>query len=157
MFRSLAIALVAACALLGAPQLDAQVLPPVVPGFANVPQTPGTLLSPLMAPNQGRTSILAYHNGILYSVPESPDSLAGSDLQVRSWSLTDPSSPQETAQLGIARQPINAHGYYQRNADLVLGDTFNGLSWTFRAGAPGVNQRMAFPGFQCAGERGCLF
>ncbi|MCP5477123.1 MAG: Ig-like domain-containing protein [Rhodanobacteraceae bacterium] len=157
MFRSLAIALVAACALLGAPQLDAQVLPPVVPGFANVPQTPGTLLSPLMAPNQGRTSILAYHNGILYSVPESPDSLAGSDLQVRSWSLTDPSSPQETAQLGITRQPINAHGYYQRNADLVLGDTFNGLSWTFRAGAPGVNQRMAFPGFQCAGERGCLF
>jgi DNA-binding beta-propeller fold protein YncE/cytochrome c peroxidase len=138
-------------------EVAAQTVPPVVPGFANVPQMPGTLLSPLMAPTQGRTSILAYHNGILYSVPESPDSLGGSDLQVRSWSLANPALPLELAQLGVTRQPINAHGYYKRNADLVLGDTFNGLSWTFRAGAPGVNQRMAFPGFQCAGERGCLF
>lgn len=143
-------------ALAGAPRLAAQALPPVVPGFPNVAQTPGTLLSPLMAPGQGRTSILAYHNGILYSVPESPDSLPGSDLQVRSWSLANPAQPQELAQLGITRQPINAHGYYQRNDDLVLGDTFNGLSWTFRALAPGINQRMAFPGFQCAGERGCV-
>jgi len=46
-------------------------------GFPNVPQTPGTLLAGLLAPNQGRTAILAYHNGILFSVPEVPSSEPG--------------------------------------------------------------------------------
>jgi len=39
-------------------------------GFPNVPQTPGTLLSGLNAPQQGRTAIIAYHNGILFTLPE---------------------------------------------------------------------------------------
>ena len=79
-------------------------------GFPNVPQTPGTLLAGLIAPNQGRTAILAFHNGILFSVPEAPSSEPGSDLQVRSWDLADPLHPAQLATWGITPMPINAHG-----------------------------------------------
>ena len=44
-------------------------VPTVTPGFPNVAQTPGAILSGLNAPEQGRTAVLAYHNGILYTVP----------------------------------------------------------------------------------------
>ncbi|HRQ65023.1 MAG TPA: Ig-like domain-containing protein, partial [Xanthomonadaceae bacterium] len=138
----------------------AHALPPVVPGFANVAQTAGDLLAGLVAPNQGRTALFAYHNGLLYSIPESPGSLGGSDLQVRSWTLLDPAAPVEVETLGVTRNPVNAHGYFALGADLVLGDGH----WTFRASAvPGVNQRINFPGMDanpalvCAGDRGCLF
>src|SRR6185436_6042276 len=47
-------------ALVGAAGLSmAQIGPPVVPGFPNVPQVAGTLLSGLNAPQQGRTAIVA--------------------------------------------------------------------------------------------------
>jgi DNA-binding beta-propeller fold protein YncE len=151
-------ALVAATGLLLASTAEA--LPPVVPGFANVPQTAGSLLAGIVAPMQGRTSIFAYHNGLLYSIPESPGSLGGSDQQVRTWSLLDPSNPMQLGTLGVTRNPINAHGFFFRGADLIIGDGH----WTFRASAtPGVNLRMDFPGMdanpalQCAGDRGCLF
>jgi len=32
-------------------------------GFPNVPQTPGTLLTPLLEHMQGRTAIIEWHNG----------------------------------------------------------------------------------------------
>jgi hypothetical protein len=49
--------LLALCAS-AATSLPGQV-PSVQPGFPNVAQTPGDLLSGLNAPNQGRTAILA--------------------------------------------------------------------------------------------------
>ena len=62
-------------------------------GFPNVPQTPGTLLSGLNAPQQGRTAIIAYHNGILFTVPEVPSSQPGADFQVRTWNIANPAAP----------------------------------------------------------------
>ena len=69
-------------------------------GFPNVPQTPGAILSGLNAPQQGRTAILAYHNGLLYTVPEEPSSQPGADFQVRTWDLSDPSNPVIMENLG---------------------------------------------------------
>ena len=128
-------------------------------GFPNVPQTPGTLLAGLIAPNQGRTAILAFHNGILFSVPEAPSSEPGSDLQVRSWDLADPLHPAQLATWGITPMPINAHGYLQSGDYLVLGANWPPEApWSFRAGAaPGSLTRTSYPDLLCAGVRGCLF
>ena len=41
-------------------------------GFPNETQVPGTLLSGVNGDRQGRTAIIAYHNGILYTIPEGP-------------------------------------------------------------------------------------
>ncbi len=128
-------------------------------GFPNIPQTPGTLLAGLVAPNQGRTAILAYHNGILFSVPEAPSSEPGSDLQVRTWDLADPAHPVELATWGVTPMPINAHGYLQSGDYLVLGANWPPEApWSFRANAaPGSLTRTSFPDLLCAGVRGCLF
>ena len=108
--------------VLGAiPRTAAQSLPPVVPGFPNVPQTPGTVLSGLNAPEQGRTAIIAYHNGILFTVPEIPSSEPGSDYQVRAWDLSDPTAPAVLDVYGTTPMPINAHGYLKSGDYLVLG------------------------------------
>jgi hypothetical protein len=133
---------------------------PALPaGFPNAPQVPGTLLSGLLAPNQGRTAILAYHNGILFSVPEAPASLPGSDLQVRTWDLADPLNPAELATWGSTPMPINAHGYLQSGPYLVLGANWPPEApWSFRANAaPGSLTRTTYPDLLCAGVRGCLF
>jgi hypothetical protein len=128
-------------------------------GFPNVPQTPGTLLAGLLAPNQGRTAILAYHNGILFSVPEVPSSEPGSDFQVRTWDLADPAHPVELATWGVTPMPINAHGYLQSGDYLVLGANWPPEApWSFRANAaPGSLTRTSYPDLLCAGVRGCLF
>ena len=94
--------------------------PPVVPGFPNVPQTAGALLSGLNAPQQGRTAILAYHNGILFTVPEVPASAPNSDFLVRTWSLADPAAPVVLGTHGVTPMPINAHGYLSSGDYLVL-------------------------------------
>ena len=138
------------------PALQAQ--PPVVPGFPNVARTPGELLAGLIAPEQGRTAILAYHNGVLFSIPEQPSSEPGSDFQVRSWDLSDPTAPVELATHGITEHPINAHGYLKSGDYLVLGPNWPPEApWSFRANGPGVVERTAFPDLTCAGGRGCLF
>ena len=128
-------------------------------GFPNAPQTPGTLLSGLLAPNQGRTAILAYHNGILFSVPEVPSSEPGSDFQVRTWDLADPENPVQLATWGVTPMPINAHGYLQSGDYLVLGANWPPEApWSFRANpAFGSLTRTTYPDLLCAGVRGCLF
>lgn len=133
--------------------------PPVTPGFPNVPRTPGQILSGLNAPNQGRTAILAYHNGVLFTVPEAPASQPGSDFQVRTWSLANPSAPVELASWGTTPMPINAHGYFHQGEYLVLGANWPPEApWSFRVGAtPGTVVRTTTPGLNCAGVRGCLF
>jgi hypothetical protein len=132
--------------------------PPVVPGFPNVAQTPGELLSGINAPNQGRTAILAYHNGILFTVPEVPASQPGSDYQVRTWDISDPTAPSVLATWGTTPMPVNAHGYLHNGAYLILGANWPPEApWSFRADAPGVVTRIASPNLLCAGVRGCLF
>jgi DNA-binding beta-propeller fold protein YncE len=129
-------------------------------GFPNVahPQA-GALLSGLLAPTQGRTAIIAFHNGVLYSVPEVPSSFGLSDYQVRSWDISDPANPQVLETLGVTRQPINAHGYLNEGPLLVLGDG----DWNFAATATyGVNTRTTWPDMPGGvdggpGDRGRLY
>ncbi len=132
--------------------------PPVVPGFPNVPQTAGEVLSGLNAPQQGRTAILAYHNGVLFTVPEVPSSQPGADFLVRTWDLSDPTSPVEVANHGITPMPINAHGYFKSGDYLVLGSNWPPEApWSWRRTGPGTLERTTFPQLLCAGVRGCLF
>ena len=142
--------------LLAAPCALAQI-PPVVAGFPNTAQTPGQLLSGLNAPQQGRTAIIAYHEGVLFTVPEVPSSQPGADFQVRTWDIRDPRNPIETRQWGTTPMPINAHGYFHSGQYLILGSNWPpGGEWSFRM-QNGSMQRTAFPDLMCAGVRGCLF
>ncbi|MBB6087290.1 Ig-like domain-containing protein [Wenzhouxiangella marina] len=138
--------------------------PGVPSGFPNVPQTAGALISSgLIAPTQGRTAIIAYHNGVLVTIPEAPSSNPGSDLQVRTWDISTPErlvNPLELAQHGATPMPINAHGYFKNGNWLSIGDNRDwdpGLEpWAFEA-VPGGLLRSSNPDFLCAGVRGCLF
>jgi len=115
-------------------------------GFPNVayPQA-GVLLSGPHAPTQGRTALVAFHNGVLYSIPEVPSSHstpeAPADYQVRSWDIADPTQPQVVEVLGTTRHPISAHGYLVAGNQLVVGDNL-GTGWAFAAtDVYGVNTR----------------
>ena len=127
-------------------------------GFPNTQQIPGTVLSGLNAPDQGRTPIIAYHHGLLFTVPEVPSSQPGSDYQVRTWDLADPTSPIELAQHGQTQMPISAHGYMKSGDYLILGSNSSPDGpWSFRANGPlGTLERTTFPS-ACPGPRGCVF
>ena len=128
------------------------------PGFPNEWQTAGEVLSGLNAPEQGRTAIIAYHNGVLFTVPEIPSSQPGSDYLVRTWDLADPRQPIELATWGITPMPINAHGYFKSGDYLVLGSNWPPEEpWSFLATDPLTVERTTFPDLLCAGVRGCLF
>ena len=115
-------------------------------------------MSGLNAPQQGRTAILAYHNGLLFTVPELPSSEPNSDFQVRTWDISDPTAPVELEQLGISPQPINAHGYLKSGEYLVIGPNWPPQSpWSFRATTPGSVERTEFPELAGVGVRGQLF
>ncbi|MEM7355970.1 MAG: hypothetical protein AAF657_34455, partial [Acidobacteriota bacterium] len=116
-------------------------------GFPNVPQTPGAILSGLNAPEQGRTAIIAYHNGMLFTVPELPASQPGSDFQVRTWDISDPTDPVVTGIYGVSPMPINAHGYFKSGDYLIIGPNWPPEApWSFRAdGPPGSLERTEFP------------
>lgn len=134
-------------------------------GFPNVEQTPGALISNgLIAPQQGRTAIVAYHNGILFTIPEVPSSNSGSDFQVRTWDISTPAllvNPLELAQHGVTPMPINAHGYLKNGRWLSIGDNMDwnpaAEPWAFEALPGGGLARTSNPDFLCAGQRGCLF
>ena len=128
-------------------------------GFPNAPQTPGMVLSGLNAPDQGRTAIIAYHNGLLFTVPEQPASAPGSDFLVRIWDISDPVNPVVVDdQLGITQHPINAHGYLKSGDYLTIGPNWPPEApWSFRADGPASVAREENPDLLCAGVRGCLF
>lgn len=126
-------------------------------GFPNVQQVAGARLTPLLGTNNGRMAIIAYHNGWLYTSPESPDSLSGSDIQARRWDISDLANVQVEEVLGVSPQAVNAHGYFNIGDRLVLGPNNAGSSWSFRAVSPGVNERGPLPGLGNAGVRGSLF
>lgn len=140
--------------------LSAQEIPPVVPGFPNEAQVPGSLLSALNAPGQGRTAVIAYHNGVLFTVPEVPSSQPGSDFLVRTWDLSDPTAPAVTSVLETTAQPVMAHGYLKRGDYLSIGPNSGfgqPLSWSFRADGPGTLVRENSPGLVGPFLRGHLF
>jgi DNA-binding beta-propeller fold protein YncE len=137
-------------------------------GFPNVARTEGELIAGPFGVNDGRGAILAWHNGVLFSSPESPASNPGSTIQARMWSLMDPANPRiivnvpATAQgsIGTSRMPINAHGYFHLGQHmgtgapgpfLVLGPdndpATGGIDWSFRAqaGIPGVARAESGP------------
>lgn len=127
-------------------------------GFPNVAQTPGELLTPLLAPNQGRTAVIAYHNGWLYTVPEIPSSQPGSDYQVRRWNISDLSNVRVEETLGETEHPVMAHGYLKIGDYLALGDNWpEETPFSFRAISPGVNQRTTTPGLEGPYARGNLY
>ena len=150
--------MVAVSALLGVPRLDAQTVPPVVPGFPNVAQTPGALLSGLNAPGQGRTAVIAYHNGVLYTVPEIPSSQPGSDYIVRSWDISDPTDPAITETFGQTAHPVMAHGYLKIGDYLSIGGNWPPETpWSFQRVSPGVNTRTTSPELDGVFVRGHLY
>jgi DNA-binding beta-propeller fold protein YncE len=145
-------------------------------GFANVARSEGELLAGPFATQDGRMAILAWHNGVLFSVPEMPSSQPGSNFQARMWNLSDPTDPRLIVQtapadaagsIGITPQPVNAHGYLHLGQNmqtgtpghyLVLGSDFPPQApWSFRAqsGVPGVLRQAS--GNLGAGVRGDLF
>lgn len=127
-------------------------------GFPNVTQTPGRLLTPLLAPQQGRTAVIAYHNGWLYTVPEMPASQPGSDFLVRRWNISNLSNVHVAETYDETQHPVMAHGYLNIGDYLVLGDNWpNDRPFSFRAIAPNVNQRTTTPGLQGPYDRGDLF
>jgi DNA-binding beta-propeller fold protein YncE len=144
-------------------------------GFANIGRTEGELLAGPLIPNDGRMAILAWHNGVLFSVPEQPSSQPGSNVQTRMWNLSDPTDPRiilnalvdGTGSLGTTPQPINAHGYFHVGQSMQTGVPAHSLvigpdwppeaPWSFRAqsGVPGVTRQLA--GHLGAGIRSDLF
>jgi len=95
-------------------------------GFPNIDRpAAGALLTPgRIATTDGRMAIIAWHNGLIYTVPESPGSLPGSDLQVRSWDIADPTAPVELETFGVTHHPVMAHGYFYHNNQMILGNNF---------------------------------
>ncbi|MDX2177347.1 MAG: Ig-like domain-containing protein [Candidatus Sumerlaeia bacterium] len=109
--RAFALAVVAACALEGVA---------LGQGFPNVPRTPGELLAGPIAPEQGRTAIIAWHGDYLVTVPEPPGSQFGADVQMRVMDISDLSNIQ-VAVLPATSFGFNAHGYFQTGEYLFVG------------------------------------
>ena len=101
------------------------------PGFPNTNQIAGELLAGPLAANQGRTAVIAYHQGILITCPESPGSAPGSDLLSRSWNITDPRNPIGTVIPNMGPNTgIAAHGYWQEGIYLRAFNSGNGQDFT---------------------------
>jgi len=103
-------------------------------GFENIdrPGAAGTMIGEPFALGDGRSAIIAWHNGIMYSVPEQPGSAPGSDYIVRSWDISSLSESNasvaneavELGEHGGTQHPILAHGFFYRNNTLVLGNNY---------------------------------
>lgn len=119
--------------------------------FPNVTQVPGTLLNGPIAPQQGRTAIVAWHGGRIISVPEPPGSQNGADLRVRIVNLSNLSSPQITT-MPYQCGGFNSHGYFHYGPYLFIGghETIpgNGIyrDSLFTTGTSGVFQERNMEG-----------
>ena len=114
----------------------------------------------LNAPKQGRTAIIAYHNGVLFTVPELPGEPAGLGLPgAHLGHLTNPAAPGRAR---AARRDADAG----QRARLLL-ERRRTWCWPQLAarGAVVVPRRRhlrqltraSYPDLLCAGVRGCLF
>lgn len=149
-------------------------------GFQNVPRTQGELVAGPFAQSDGRAAIMAWHNGVLFTVPEVPSSAPNSNFQARMWNLSDTANPRIIARapasdrggllgwsLGDTPMPINAHGYFHVGQNFMNGAAGHWLvvgadwppeaPWSFRAvnGVPGITREAS--GHLGAGTRGSLF
>lgn len=129
-------------------------------GFPNVAQTPGDLLSEgstitltnpdgltrnpdiptnengLLERVQGRTAIIAYHNGTVYMVPEQSSSTQPFDVRLRAYDISDPDNIEVTyLSEPSGSGPVQSHGYVKRGPLVDLGFGRN-----YRAISPGVNE-----------------
>jgi len=89
-------------------------------GFPNIPRTPGELLSGPIAPEQGRTAIVAWHGERIVTVPEGAGSQPGADVLMRIVDINDPVHPQVTT-LASGAAGFLAHGYFQYGPYLYVG------------------------------------
>lgn len=129
-------------------------------GFPNVARTPGELLTPgpLGFSSDGRGAIIAFHGGLLYTVPEHPSSAAGSSLQSKIWDISSDTlvrAPRLVENLGVGPMNMQAHGYVYYDSRLQLG---GGDGWTFRRTGFQQYERGSWqPGWQnVVFERGLL-
>ncbi len=106
-------------------------------GFPNVTRTEGHLLAGPIAPEQGRTAIVAWHGERIVSVPEAPGSQVGADLRMRVVSLEnlDTTGPDVTI-VPASASGFHAHGYYKTGPYLFvgphcLGDALDPCNGTF--------------------------
>ncbi len=144
-------------------------------GFPNVPRTEGQLLAGPFGVTDGRGAIIAWHNGVLFTSPESPSSNPGSTIQARMWNISDPGNPRiivnapanAQGSLGTSPMAINAHGYFHVGQNMATGAAGHWLvlgadwppeaPWSFRATAGQVGiTRQASQHFG-AGVRGQLY
>lgn len=90
--------------------------------FPNVARVPGELLAGPIAPEQGRTAIVAWHGGRVVTVPEGPGSQPGADLQMRVVDLSalDTTGPSVTV-VPAHTSGFHAHGYYHTGPYLFVG------------------------------------
>lgn len=89
-------------------------------GFPNVARTEGELLAGPIAPEQGRTAIIAWHGDRIVSVPEAPGSQFGADVNMRVVDINDPTNPQVTI-LPAHASGFHAHGYFHSGNHLYVG------------------------------------
>jgi cytochrome c551/c552 len=89
-------------------------------GFPNVARTPGELLAGPVAPEQGRTAIIAWHGERIVTVPEPPGSQPGADVLMRVVDINDPANPQVTI-IPAGTGGFNSHGYFQSGTHLFVG------------------------------------
>jgi DNA-binding beta-propeller fold protein YncE len=123
-------------------------------GFPNVAQTPGQLLTPqrfgfsVNAQNQtdGRGAIIAFHGGVLYTVPEHPSSAAGSTFDVKAWNIANPSEPALIENFGCGPMNMQAHGYVLYEDRLQLGPRMR-CSGTSGPESNWIFRRTGFQGF----------
>jgi hypothetical protein len=113
------------------------------PGFPNVQQVPGTLLSGPNLRSMGRTAVIAFHQGVLFTIPEIPSSAPDSDFLVRTWDISNPRSPVVLDTWGTTPHGFQAHGYLKSGQYLIVdaaGDN------TYRSIGPGRFEKIDYPG-----------
>ena len=119
------------------------------PGFPNVRLTAGELLSGPNASKQGRTAVVAYHQGVLFTVPESHASAAEADHLVRTWDISNPRAPLVIARHGLTPHGFSAHGFMKAGEHLILDIGPN----AYRSVGPGLFERESFPGELVGGHK----
>lgn len=78
--------------------------------------------------SDGRGAIIAFHAGLLWTVPEHPSSAGSSTYHIRAWDISDPTNPVERQNFGVGPMMMNAHGYVMYDGRLELG----GDNWVMR-------------------------
>ncbi len=104
--------LLAACTLLAGSSLGQ--------GFPNIPRNPPELIAGPIAPEQGRTAIIAWHGDHIVTVPEAPGSQPGADVNMRVVDISDPTNPTVTM-LPAHTTGFHAHAYFHYGEYLYVG------------------------------------